>query len=190
MAELTDPAERRRAALMQAAQAGDGDAYAALLRDCVPLIRAVARGRGVAPDAVDDVVQDVLLTLHRVRHTYDPGRSFTAWLRAIAERRAIDLLRRRGRRQSREVHAPEAYEDHADPAESAETRVVAGERARRLGEAVRGLPPGQREAVERLALLDQSLAEASAETGRSKVALKVNLHRALKALRTRMAGEG
>ncbi len=52
------------------------------------------------------------------------------------------------------------------------------------------LPPGQRQAVELLAIRDRSLAEASAETGRSKVALKVNLHRALKALRARMPGEG
>jgi RNA polymerase sigma factor (sigma-70 family) len=190
MTELSDPTERRRAGLMAAAQNGDGAAYATVLRECVPLIRAVARGRGVPQDQLDDVVQDVLLTVHRVRHTYDPARSFTAWLRAIAERRAIDLLRRRGRRDSREVHAPEAYADHADPAENAEARAVLGERARLLGAAVRALPPGQREAVERLAINDQSLAEAAAETGRSKVALKVNLHRALKALRGRMAGEG
>ena len=185
-----NPAERRWAALMEEAQAGDAGAYATLLRDCVPLIRAAARGRGVAPDAVDDVVQDVLLTLHRVRQTYDPSRSFTAWLRAIADRRAIDLQRRRGRRQSREVHSPDAYDAHADPAPAADDRVEHDERARRLGDAVRELPPGQREAVELLAIRDRSLAEASAETGRSKGALKVNLHRALKALRARLAGEG
>jgi RNA polymerase sigma factor (sigma-70 family) len=190
MAELTDPAERRRAALMVAAQEGDAESYAALLREAVPLIAAAARKRGIAPDAVDDVVQDVLLTIHRVRQTYDPSRSFGAWLHAIADRRAIDHLRRRGRRQTRELHAPEPYLSHPDPAESAEGRVVLGERARLLGEAVRQLPPGQREAVERLAIRDQSLAEAAAETGRSKVALKVNLHRALKTLRARMAGEG
>ncbi len=183
-------AERRYAGLMAAAQAGDATSYATLLRDCLPLIRATARFRGIPPDAVDDVVQDVLLTIHRVRHTYDPDRSFTAWLRAIAERRAIDLLRRHGRRHAREVFSPEAYDAHPDPGAAADDRVAQDERAKRLGEAVRSLPPGQRQAVELLAIRDRSLAEASAETGRSKVALKVNLHRALKALRSRMAGEG
>lgn len=184
-----DGAERRYAALMGAAQAGDAASYATLLRDCVPLIRAAARFRAVPPDSIDDVVQDVLLTIHRVRHSYDPARSFTAWLRAISERRAIDLQRRRGRRQSRELFSPEAYDAHPDPGHGADDHLARHERAQRLREAVRALPPGQRQAVELLALRDRSLAEASAETGRSKVALKVNLHRALKALRSRMAGE-
>ena len=71
-------ADRRRTAWMAAAQAGDRAAYAALLRDCVPVVQAVARRQGVPPSRVDDVVQDVLLTLHRVRHTYDPARPSTA----------------------------------------------------------------------------------------------------------------
>ena len=87
-------ADRRRSALMAAAQAGDGVAYQALLRDCIPVIKSIARRRGVAADRIDDVVQDVLLTIHRARQTYDPNRSFTAWLCVIADRRAIDLLRR------------------------------------------------------------------------------------------------
>ena len=66
----------RRSAWMAAAQAGDGAAYQALLRDCIPVIQSIARRRGVAADHVDDVVQDVLLTVHRSRQTYDPGRSF------------------------------------------------------------------------------------------------------------------
>src|SRR5690348_4116946 len=81
--------DARWAALMRAAQAGDGAAYAALLRDCLPLIRSVVAGAGVPATAVDDVVQDVLLTVHRARHTYDPGRPFSPWLRTIAQRRAI-----------------------------------------------------------------------------------------------------
>jgi hypothetical protein len=59
----------RRSAWMAAAQAGDGAAYQALLRDCIPVIQSIARRRGVAADHVDDVVQDVLLTIHRSRQT-------------------------------------------------------------------------------------------------------------------------
>lgn len=179
----------RRGAWMAAAQDGDRAAYDALLRDCVPLIRAAARAQGVAFDRLDDVVQDVLLTIHRVRHTYDPSRSFDAWLRAIAQRRAIDLQRRQGRQHARELHAPEAYEAHADPAASPEHGLDGQARSGRLGRALATLPAGQRQAVELLALQDRTLAEASAATGRSKVALKVNLHRAIKALRQRLGGE-
>ena len=61
-----------------------------------------------------------------------------------------------------------------------------GDDAARLRAAVATLPPLQRQAVELLALSERSLEEASAETGRTKVALKVNLHRALRALRSRV----
>src|SRR5258708_39616218 len=106
--------DHRRSALMAAAQAGDSAAYQMLLGDCIPVIKGVARRRRVDADRIDDVVQDVLLTIHRARHTYDPSRSFTAWLCVIAERRSIDLLRRTRRVDMREVHAPLAFESHAD----------------------------------------------------------------------------
>lgn len=172
--------------LMAAAQSGDAAAYTALLRECLPLVRRIARARGIPPGLVDDVVQDTLLTIHRARHTYDPARPFTPWLRAIVQRRGIDVLRRTGRQGGRELHAPLAYEQHADPAAGAEQSAMERSRAERLAEAVKLLPPGQREALEQLGLQERSLAEASAETGRSTGALKVNLHRALKSLRNIM----
>jgi RNA polymerase sigma factor (sigma-70 family) len=172
---------------MAAAQAGDRFAYEALLRDCVPLIRAVALRRGVATDYVEDVVQDVLLTIHRARRTYDPTRSFTAWLRTIAERRAVDLLRRIGRQHAREVHSPLDFESFADErTRPADTGLVAGGR---VNDALASLPERQREAVQVLVLEEQSLSEAAIATRRSKGALKVNLHRALKALRGKFGGE-
>ena len=70
--------DARRAAQMAAAQAGDRAAYEALLRDFVPFITVVDCRQGVPPDRRDDVVQDVLLTIHRARQTYDPARSFNS----------------------------------------------------------------------------------------------------------------
>lgn len=173
-------------ALMVQAQAGDATAYASLLRDCLPLIRRIAQGRGIRPDLLDDVVQDTLLTIHRARHTYDPARPFTPWLRAIVQRRGIDVLRRTGRQGRRELHAPLVYEAHPDPAAGADHQAEARSRADRLATAVKLLPPGQREALEHLGLQERTLAETALATGRSTGALKVNLHRALKSLRTIM----
>lgn len=184
----SEQADLRRAAWMAAAQAGDRRAYERVLADSVALIRTVARRQGVAPDALDDVVQETLLAVHRVRHTYDPSRSYDAWLAAIAARRAVDALRSHGRRDRREVHDETALDLQADRDDAS----VASERAqaaRRLREAIASLPPGQREAVEQLGLKERSLAEAAADTGRNAGALKVNLHRALKALRGRLHGE-
>jgi RNA polymerase sigma factor (sigma-70 family) len=185
---VTDDLEQRLATLMSAAQGGDAPAYQALLRDCVPVITASARRQGVSPDRVDDVVQEVLITIHRARATYDPSRPFLPWLRAIAQRRAIDGLRRHGRQAVREVHDPIAYETHAQEAAGADDVLDAKARARVLRASIATLPPGQRQAVERLGLQGQSLEEAAADTGRSKVALKVNLHRAIKALRGKLGG--
>jgi RNA polymerase sigma-70 factor (ECF subfamily) len=182
--------DRRRSALMAAAQAGDRTAYETLLRDCVPLIKIVARRRGVLGDHIDDVVQEVLLTIHRARQTYDPGRSFNAWLCVIAERRAIDLLRQTGRRGVRELHAPLAFENYPDSSADPASGLDHADNAGKIGQALASLPARQREAVQYLVLEEQSLAEASALTRRSKVSLKVNLHRALKALRGSMEREG
>ena len=173
--------DTRRAAQMAAAQSGDRAAYEALLRDCVPFINLIAGRQGVPADRRDDVVQDVLMTIHRARQTYDPSRSFNAWLRVIAERRAIDVLRQVRRHGARVAF--EAYPDHdADPARGIEHVQASG----RVTEVLASLPAGQREAVEALVIREQSLAEAAMVTRRSKGALKVNLHRALKALRGKL----
>ncbi|HEX3984308.1 MAG TPA: sigma factor, partial [Acidisoma sp.] len=94
---MVEQAEDRLGLLMAAAQRGDAAAYRQVLQDCVPVITAAARRRGVAADQTEDVVQEVLITLHRARATYDPSRPFLPWLKAIADRRAIDSLRRSGR---------------------------------------------------------------------------------------------
>jgi RNA polymerase sigma-70 factor (ECF subfamily) len=179
------------ASLMAAAQDGDAVSYRTLLHTCLPLIGSMARIQGVPADRVDDVVQDVLVTLHRVRDTYDPARPFTPWLRAIAQRRAIDAMRSLGRHRTREVHAPIVYENHPDPAATPARDLERSDRARGLHAAVAALPEGQRQAVEELALRERTLEEAAASTGRTKGALKVNFHRALKALRAQLSrGDG
>jgi len=180
-------AHHRRSALMAAAQAGDSAAYQTLLRDCIPVIKSVARRRRVDADRIDDVVQDVLLTVHRARHTYDPSRSFTAWLCVIADRRAIDLLRRSRRVDMREVHAPLAFESHADDEAADPSRGLAhADATGTVARALASLPARQREAVQHFVLEERSLADTSALTRRTKGSLKVNLHRALKALRSKM----
>jgi RNA polymerase sigma factor (sigma-70 family) len=179
--------DRRLTSAMAAAQAGDRTAYEAVLRDCVPIVQRIARRQGATADFLDDVVQDVLVTLHGARATYDPARSFVAWLTAITQRRTIDLLRKRGRRGAREVYAPEALDTHAADGDP-ERDAIRHAESTRLHAFVDQLPAGQREAVRALALEENSLEDASKATGRTKTSLKVNLHRAIKTLRGRMKG--
>jgi RNA polymerase sigma-70 factor (ECF subfamily) len=167
--------------LLRLAQAGDRAAYAQLLCEVTPFIRALVRRHCSVHHDVEEMVQDTLLTLHRVRHTYDPRRPFSPWLAAIAARRGIDGLRRRSRIARHETPDIDAYETFADP--SANNDLESVHAAGELEELLRHLPARQRQALEALKLQELSLKEAAMVSGQSVAALKVNTHRALKALR-------
>jgi RNA polymerase sigma-70 factor (ECF subfamily) len=170
-------------AWMAAAQAGDTRAYDRLLRAILPMLRSVARRRIQDRHEQEDAVQDALLTIHRLRDTYDPARPIRPWLVAIMDRRAIDRLRRHGRRAGRETPIEEFGETLAGPlANQAEERVQAAQ----LRAAVAELPESQRTALALAKLQGLPLAEASARSGMSIGALKVATHRAVKALRRRL----
>jgi RNA polymerase sigma-70 factor (ECF subfamily) len=171
---------------MRAAQDGDAAAYRRVLREVLPVVRLLARRQGVAPSAVEDVAQDVLLTIHRVRHTYDPARPFLPWLAAITRRRAIDARRRTGRIDAHEHRAAETLETFADS--GANEAIERDDRRDWLRHAMEALPPKQREALELVKLRDLSVAEAASISGQSPGAVKVNIHRALRALQALWAG--
>lgn len=179
--EARDARDLRWSSLMAAAQGGDARAYDTLLRDCLPLLRAICRRRIHNAAEAEDAVQDTLLTLHQVRATYDPARPFRPWLAAIAERRAVDRLRRHGRRGGREVEITEADEFAASEGHEGEERVA----ARQLREAVAELPQAQRDALQLTKIQDLPLAEASKRAGTTVGAMKVATHRALHSLRRR-----
>ncbi|HLG87336.1 MAG TPA: sigma-70 family RNA polymerase sigma factor [Alphaproteobacteria bacterium] len=174
--------------LMAAAQSGDGASYERLLREILPYVRAIVRRHHAQPDRIEDVVQDVLLTIHRVRHTYDPARPFNNWLGAIAHRRSVDALRSRVRRDAVETFSPLAYETYADP--GANKEIQGQEDGAVLKEALGTLPACQRQAVELLKLKEMSLVEASRASGQTVGALKVSLHRAIRTLQKRLGREG
>jgi RNA polymerase sigma-70 factor (ECF subfamily) len=168
--------------LMCAAQAGDRAAYARLLREVTPFVRALLRRHCSNFHDVEEMVQETLLTLHRVRQTYDPGRPFSPWLGAIAVRRGIDGLRRRSRVARHEIAGDlEGYETFADP--SANNDVERIGLPAEVEALLQRLPPRQRAALEAVKLREMSLVEAAAVSGQSVGALKVNTHRALKTLR-------
>ena len=179
MAKLKDQAWSQ---LMREAQAGDRAAYSRLLREITPFIRSMLRRHCSHSHDIEEMVQDTLLTLHRVRQTYDPGRPFSPWLASIAARRGIDGLRRRSRVARYEISTEiDAYETFADPAANSDIEALgAPEEVEQL---LQRLPPRQRQALEALKLREMSLKEAAAASGQSVAALKVNTHRAIKALR-------
>lgn len=174
-------------AWMARAQAGDQQAYRALLQAIGPWLRAIAR-RMLGHEDAEDAVQEILLVVHGVRHTYEPGRPFKPWLSTIATRRCIDILRRR-QREGLRVGDAMALEAEADDAPDPLERLERAQRGERLHAAVAGLSPGQRDAVRLLHLQELSLREAEAHGRQRAGALKVASHRALKALRRALQGD-
>jgi len=90
---VAEPPDRLWEDWMVAAQAGDGVAYARLMRAATPLLRCVARQRTPDEATAEAVVQDALRVVHAIRHTYDPSRPVRPWLTAIVERRVTERLR-------------------------------------------------------------------------------------------------
>ena len=190
MSEQTEKTEQDRqwSAWMAAAQDGDGAAYQNLLQAVLPLIRAIISKKIQDPDKTEDIVQDVLMSVHKNRHTYDPELPFKPWLATITQRRTIDALRkiyRQGERETLVDEYPETFlTDDTNISPEDDLVFAMGDE---LKSALDSLPAGQRTAVELLKLREMSLKEASEASGMSVAALKVAMHRALKSLRTQMA---
>jgi len=180
--------DRRWSEWMVLAQDGDATAYQSLLVEVVPLVRAIVGKRINDPDKIEDVVQEVLVSVHKNRHTYDPALTFRPWIGTIAQRRTVDALRTMYRQGAREMlvdEYPETFlSDETNTLPEDDLVFALGDELKR---ALDTLPAGQRTAVELLKLREMSLKEASEASGMSVAALKVAMHRALKSLRAEMA---
>lgn len=186
MGERT-PDDERLGELLRAAQGGDAEAYAGLLREIAPRVRQIiARRRGTRTSAdVDDLVQDVLLSVHVARASYDATRPFLPWLLAIVRNRLADGARRYARHTAREERVENLDVTFAELATNSSLESLGDVHA--LRHAVQALPQGQRDAIELLKLRELSLKEAAAVTGMTVGALKVATHRAIAALRRMLA---
>jgi RNA polymerase sigma-70 factor (ECF subfamily) len=172
--------ERRWRAWMIAAQAGDSASYEKLLHELLPHVRSVVRRRLFDSSAVEDVVQNVFMSVHRARHTYRPERPFRPWVNAIARNAVVDFIRAQGQRSRREISleldgVPEPAVEDQSPGES--------DLDPALQHALERLPTAQREAVVLIHLDGLSVAEAAVRAGVSKSALKVRAHRGYRAMR-------
>ena len=172
---------------MADAQCGDAAAYETLLREVLPVLRRFIGRRVTNTAAAEDLVQTVLLSLHRARHTYRSEQPFEPWLWAIARNTLTDFRRQQGRRMRREEVLPEddllPLDLHISEALSERVRGGTSGLSPALEAALAKLPANQREAVVLLYLDGLSLLEAAIRAGVSRTALKVRVHRARRTLR-------
>lgn len=172
--------------LMERAQAGDETAYLDLLQQISLIVRSATRRRDqrLQHADIEDIVQDVLVSVHLVRATYDPSRPFLPWLLTIVHNRMIDRYRKFARGAANEVLVNQI--DETFSASEANTYDSSFGDEELLRQAIQELPASQRRAIELLKLREMSLKEAAAETGMSVGNLKVLVHRAIGSLRARM----
>ena len=178
--------EARWRDLMTRAQRGDSGSYAILLKELAPPLRGFVRKRLRDDATSEDVVQEILISVHKSISTYDPTQPFSPWLFSLARYRLIDEFRRSGRRHAREIFAIEGV-DFADSAmEDALSLLERQDENPELTHALARIPPRQREAVLLLKSEDLSVKEAAARMQVSEGSLKVLAHRGYTALRTRL----
>jgi len=108
-------------ALVLAAQAGDHEAFAGLVRRHQRRAYAVARAIVLSHDDAEDAVQEGFLHAFRALDRFRPEQAFGAWLHRIVANAALDIARRRKVRDADEL--PETLASpHRDPAEADELR--------------------------------------------------------------------
>jgi RNA polymerase sigma-70 factor, ECF subfamily len=165
--------------------AGDATAYRAFLDALAAHLRAFLRGRlARMPQDVEDLVQEVLLAVHNQRHTYDAEQPLTAWAQAIARYKLFDLLRRRSR--------TDVLNDPLDDDEPlfATSDHDAAEARYDLAKLLRQLPERQRLPIQYVKIEGQSVSDTARRIGMSESAVKVGIHRGLKALAAKIRSVG
>lgn len=169
---------------MLAGLRGDQKAYAALLGSTARLLRPYLSKRLSQSSEVEDVMQEILLSIHKARHTYDGLRPYKPWAYAIARFRLNDYLRAHYNDQLR--HAADLDEaeniDAENVTESAFTYESIKAEIDRL--------PGKQPAILHLLHRDGHTAkEVAAKMNMRESAVKVAAHRAYKTLRGKLADE-
>lgn len=164
--------------LMRAAIKGEGAAYQRLLTDLSRTLRATVRrglgGTEVSGADAEDVVQEVILAVHLKRHTWDQSKPIGPWIMAITRNKMIDEIRRRGRRTEVPI---EGLLDVLE-ADGQDDAIHAYDAKRVLN----GLKGKNRDIVQSIAIDGHTAADVAKKLGMTEVAVRVSLHRSLKAL--------
>jgi RNA polymerase sigma-70 factor (ECF subfamily) len=174
--------EKRLSALMRQGLAGDAAAYRALLGALSRDLRGyfVRRlGPHRAADA-EDLVQETLMAVHSRRATYEVDRPFTVWMHALARYKLIDYFRQQRVRATVPIDdIDDLFVPGGQDAAAAKLDVDA---------LLKTIPKGQEALIRQVKLEGQSIAEVSGKTGLSESAIKVGIHRGVKALAMRLRG--
>jgi RNA polymerase sigma factor (sigma-70 family) len=160
---------------------GCAEDFGELYERTYPIVRAYLRRRtGSRPDLVLDLVAETFARALERRDQFDPQRgAAVAWLLAIASHLLVDAARR-GRVADRSRHrlGMERIEVDDDQLALIERQSASG-----LQRTLTRLPAGQREAVERRVLQEESYTAIAERLGCSEQVVRKRVSRALSTLK-------
>ena len=156
--------------LMRKAQNGDKIAYNSLLKQISPLVFAMVKKRIFDQEMVEDVYQNVMLNIHRARHTFNPEHKFKPWLFSVTKNTVYDYLRKNKKRFGVEVLVGDFFTNASDLNSDDQFEV--------LQQALKKLPKNYQDAIVLLKIEGLSLQEAADQLKISLSAMKVRAHRA------------
>lgn len=175
--------EHKLRALLVSGLAGDAAAYHDFLKALSAHLRAYFRRRlSQRMDEVEDLVQEVLIAVHNRRHTYQSDQPLTAWVHAIARYKLIDMLRAHSSRGA----LNDSLDDELEVFAVAD--IDAADAKRDLGKLLSTLPDKQRLPIVHVKVEGLSVVETAILTGMSESAIKIGVHRGLKALAAKIRG--
>jgi RNA polymerase sigma-70 factor (ECF subfamily) len=173
-------------ALMRQSQSGDKRAYATLLDATARLLRPYLSKRLSRNGEVDDVLQEILISIHRARHTYDGVRPYKPWAFAIARFRLHDHLRRHyadGLRGSVELTDAEMFLTE----EGKDGVTFGGISYESIRKEIDRLPEKQARILTLMHHEGCTSREVAEKTGMKESAVKVAAHRAYRVLKKRLS---
>ncbi|MBK8248014.1 MAG: sigma-70 family RNA polymerase sigma factor [Gemmatimonadetes bacterium] len=163
-----------------AAQQGDPDAFASLVRIHQRRAYAVARAIVLTHEDAEDAVQEGFLHAYRALQRFIPDQAFGAWLHRIVANAALDITRRKKVRDA-DALADTMASPFRDPAESDELR-------RRLDAALASLGDRQRSVIVLHDVEGFKHAEIGQMLGIPEGTARSDLHHARARLRQALSG--
>lgn len=167
--------------LMQRSLKGDQRAYAALLQETSRLLRPFLTRRLSAASDVDDLLQEILLSIHKARHTYDGLRPYKPWAYAIARFRLQDFLRAH---YADQLHHAVDFDELEEALPEYVTEPVMSYES--IEKEVQKLPDKQASILQLMHQDGYNSREVASMMGMNESAVKVAAHRAYKLLRMKL----
>jgi len=157
--------------IIRSVLAGDRDMFGRLYELYAPLVHGVLLAR-MPRSEVEDVVQDIFLHALRKLHTLRDANAFGPWIAMIARNRAMDFHRR--------------SRDTVEVTDDLKSNDSSGAKAEEILAIIRTLPDAYRETLVLRLVEGMTGPEIAGRTGLTPASVRVNLHRGMKLLRTKL----